>query len=176
MRCLVYLNQVAALAASHNLRAGAEPINEEPVKLLNDPAHVTALNATEWVPLCEKHVDKLLKTVDHAYTDVQLLPALKRECDMDATFTHYQDGFHDEDACETFAKELLLLRHKEIHVGESDYSEWCHKYFEHKWPTPVEEPAPPPEVKKPMVSYWWVLFVVLAAVLAVIAARTLMKS
>ena len=34
------LREVAALAASHNLRAGAEPINEEPVKLLNDPAHV----------------------------------------------------------------------------------------------------------------------------------------
>jgi len=172
MRSLVYINQVVLAAQALRAHELAAPlINEAPKKVLNDGSH---LNATQWAPYCEQHIAKVLKSVDMAYTDVQLHEALTRECWMDKEFVHYADGFHKEDACEEFSQELVLLRHKELHQGDGDYHAWCLKFYEHKWPAPAKEAPPAPPAVKPMVSYWWVVFVLLAAGLTILATRAIM--
>ena len=155
-------------------RALLRSAREDP-KLLNDPTQVTALNETEWVPVCVEHIDKLLRQVDVHYTDVQLREALVHECEMDRAFVHYSDGFHHEQACEEFADKLVAARHKELHTAEdAQYQDWCAEFFQHKYPAAAPPPAEEPKPEK-KVSNWWILFVLLFAVITIVAVTHIIR-
>lgn len=87
-----------------------------------------------FMPACREHVRKVVVSVDHSYTDVQLEEVLEQQCKLDHAFDHVrEDGFKQHDACKDFASNLAHARDEELRSGSSKgYEDFCEDYYVHR--------------------------------------------
>lgn len=114
---------------------------------VEEALHVEPLAAFK--PKCLEHVKKLIHSIDHAYTDVQLQTALENECKLAKEFPNSQkSGYKSHDKCMEFAKKLAAARDQELKTGDTaQYEQFCEDYHEHLEKDPVVPPSPAPALK-----------------------------
>lgn len=97
----------------------------------------------KFLPVCLAHLDKLIATMDRAYTDVQLQFMLEHECWLVKTFPHaYSHGFESHRACKCFSEKLAAARMWELADGSKErYTEFCTAYFKDPNAEGIEECA-----------------------------------
>merc|ERR1719235_124534 len=90
----------------------------------------------EWMNHCIDYTHDLCASIDRGNTDLQLLPLLKEQCELEKEFPGvYEDGFKTKDACEDFAERLVLARDRELRnevvEGKRHYEGFCEHYYAH---------------------------------------------
>lgn len=102
------------------------------------------MSLEEFMPVCLKHVDNLILSVDRAYTDAQLEHTLMGECKMVQAFPNaYDHGYSDQCACQSFSQRLVKSRDQELENGDkSGYKEFCTAFHGHGGSPPECKPQP----------------------------------
>mmetsp|Transcript_68316 Transcript_68316/g.206529 ORF Transcript_68316/g.206529 Transcript_68316/m.206529 type:complete len:283 (+) Transcript_68316:1-849(+) len=107
-------------------------------------------------PTCMTHVRRVIRGVDHSYTDLQLQTVLEDQCSLDERFQSAESGFDDAQACVKFARRLAEARTQELEKQSlRGYRDFCKEYYLHRGgtiPEPesdVPEDVLPDELKQP---------------------------
>jgi hypothetical protein len=86
----------------------------------------------KFLPSCLVHLKRLVKMIDHSYTDMHLQTVLEAECMLEKDFPRSCDsGFERTKHCRDFAKQLHEARMLELDTGsEEGYKQACKDYWE----------------------------------------------
>ena len=98
----------------------------------------------EFLPDCVQHVEQLISTVKHQYSDAQLESVLESECSHAEAFplTHGA-GFRETESCKSLATKLAAARAKQRETGSQvPLESWCESYYEHSYGPVVAAPKP----------------------------------
>eukprot|EP00933_Yihiella_yeosuensis_P040415 TRINITY_DN3471_c0_g1_i1.p1 TRINITY_DN3471_c0_g1~~TRINITY_DN3471_c0_g1_i1.p1 ORF type:complete len:487 (+),score=107.05 TRINITY_DN3471_c0_g1_i1:101-1561(+) len=102
-----------------------------------DPMPRTTVTTTtnpflKFLPICEDHLQKTLRKVEHYYTKAQIESALITECDLDAKFPDTRDEmFLNKQDCIVFSKHVALARHAELDGKQHAYDRVCGEWYQY---------------------------------------------